>query len=128
MEVIKKSMTLLEMYVTVSIIFVLLGNIIYSLILVQRRFLKASIYIKSDNTEPYENDLQRIIRKVNGWLYLLIFLTVFTIPLAPGQSFSLCYVFLHRQLESRPYLAFVLCLQLPLHPLCYSQTQQKNIM
>lgn len=66
-------MTLLEICILSSIVIVLLGNLFYTLILVQRHFHKSKFYIKQKNAGPYADDLQRIIKKTNGWLYLLIF-------------------------------------------------------
>lgn len=68
----RKNMTLLEICILCSITIVLLGNLFYTLILVQRRFHKSKFYIRQENGKPYISDLQRIIKKTNGWLYLLI--------------------------------------------------------
>ena len=69
----QNGITLLEMCIFSSIAIVLLGNSIYVLILVQRRFHKSEFCIKQDDAKPYINGLQRIIKKTNGWLYLRIF-------------------------------------------------------
>lgn len=66
-------MTLLEISIWVSLFLVLVGNLVFALILFQRRFHKAAFYMPNDSFNSYKKDLQRIIKKVNGWLYLLIF-------------------------------------------------------
>ncbi len=66
-------MTILNLCILGAIVVVLIGNLVYMLILVQRHFHKAETYIEHNAGCPYITDLNRIIRKVNGWLYLLIF-------------------------------------------------------
>lgn len=63
---------LLEICILCSIAIVLLGNSIYVLVLIQRRFSNSKTYLKSETTEHFDTSLNRTIMKVNGWLYLLI--------------------------------------------------------
>lgn len=66
-------MTLLGMCVLCSFIIVLGGNLVYFIILIQRRFKRSTLYMTQEVSKPYISDFQRIIKKVNGWLYLFVF-------------------------------------------------------
>lgn len=87
-------MTLLQICIFCSFIIVLLGNIIYAWILLQRRFHKAKSYITQDAFKSYTEDLQRIIKKTNGWLYLVVFFNCINYSFGPWSiAFSmLCFL------------------------------------
>lgn len=85
---------LLEVCITLSILLVLLGNLIYAGILFQRRFHKVTSYIAKDSFKIYTDDLRRVIKKANGWLYLLIFFNCVNYTFGPWSiAFSmLCFL------------------------------------
>lgn len=87
-------MTLLGICVLCSFVIVLGGNFVYFIILIQRRFKRSTLYMIQEVSRPYISDFQRIIKKVNGWLYLFVFFNCVSYSFGPWSIIfpMLCFL------------------------------------